>query len=317
MNKIISYISDTELENEFYRDVRDRYIDQKFLYQGEDSVDGYYNLEHEHVEEVEGGSDYSEYTKVIEKLLVKNTRSAFISLGCGNASIEKNALKQALSNGYSITYVGVDTSLGMLEEAKKNLEDLPIDKVFLQIDMIDDRFKEKIAAATQECDNRIFAFIGGTLANVNQTNIADSMYNILEKNDYLWVDVRIRPDTNMETNMKIFNRYERYVYDGTERWWFIPLEKIGVPFTSGKMNMKMVYEHSVGALHFMFYFTFTEKVVVHVDGNTIHFLPNEEVKLQTIRVYHPETLKNFFKEHEFNLVLQEIDGEDGQFIFKK
>ena len=318
MKKHLSYISETDQKKEFYHNVQNRHIDQKFLYLDKSSVEVYYKTTHKHISKKSTDiSDKSCYT-TLKKYIQKDIRTAIISLGCGNSGIEKQAIKQLVEEGYKIMYVGVDTSQEMLDLAEKNLSDIKTDKIFLHIDMVDGDFKEEITEVTKHCGKNIFGFLGGTLGNVNQTHIADSMYNTLGKGDLLWIGVKIQPNPTMEENMKLFNYYAKYLSDGTEKMWFKPLEEIGVPFSAGRMNIKMTHEHSVGALLFIFYFTFDKKVIVDMDGKKIHFLPNEEVQLQNIRAYHPETLIQFFEEHEFKF-LDMIDRKNDrkQFVFKK
>ena len=318
MNRHLSHISKEDLEKEFYRNVQDRHIDQKFSYLDKDSVEEYYQTTCQHTGKKRINATENSYYTVLKKHVERKNKIALISLGCGNAGIEKHAIEKLLKEGYNIMYVGVDTSLEMLKLAEKNLSDVEIDKIFLHMDMVDVSFKNEIDKITKGCGKKIFGFLGGTLGNVNQTNIADSMYNTLEEGDLLWIDVRIQPNPTMEENMKLFGHYTKYLDDGTEVRWFSPLKNIGVPFNAGKMNLKMIQEQSVGALLFVFYFTFNKKIIVKIGGKKIHFLPNEEIKLQNIRVYHPETLIKFFKEHEFKFInMVRRINKGGQFIFKR
>lgn len=317
MTEFLSYISDEDLKKEFYRNIQDRHIDQKFLYLDESSVKAHYGTDIEEENSEQMGKGVFGYYDVFKKILSKEKKTAIISLGCGNARAEKRALRKLTEEKHDLTYIGVDISEEMLKEADENLSEIELRKVFLRIDITDEMFRNTINTLTKDCDNRIYVFFGGTLSNVNQTLIADSLYNSLKKDDAIWFDVRVRPDTAMETNMKLFNRYTEYLTDGTEKMCFYPLEKIGVPFDAGKMSVKMTYETSVGALLFIFYFTFEKKVVVTVNGNRIHFLPGEEVKLLNIRTYDPKTLITFFEEHEFSFLHQMIKEGRGQFVFRK
>lgn len=317
MTEYLSYVSEEDLKQEFYRNVQDRYIDQKFLYLDKTSVEEYYHASSKQKNNERMKAGVYDYYGVFKKNLNKKQKAAIISLGCGNARAEKRSLRKLSEENYDITYIGVDISKKMLDEAEQNLAEIPFNKIFLRIDITNNNFKEVINKATKDCGGRIYTFFGGTLSNVNQTLIADSLYNTLKKDDRLWFDIRVRPDTTMEANMKLFNRYTKYLSDGTEKMCFRPLEKIGVPFDAGKMNVKMTYETSVGALLFTFYFTFKKKIIVNINKNRIHFLPNEEVKLLNIRTYDPETLITFFKEHEFKFLHKMIKAGRGQFVFKK
>jgi len=319
MNSFISLISDADLHKEFTRDIRDRYLDQKFLYSNPENADRYYELHHANKSKIIKrfvNEDYYEFLK--KNLGKKKQHIAFVSLGCGNAEKEKIALSKLTQEGWEFFYIGVDASERMLELAEKNLSNLPFEQHFIKTDFIDDAFKDEIVELTKHSDRRLLSFLGNTLGNVNQTNIADILYNSLDKGDLLWLDVVVRRDLSMENEMKTFNRYASYLKDDeVKRFFFAPLADIKVPFDSGEIMMKMDKEYSVGAIIFTFYFHFNEKVVLSIDNEKVHFLPAEEIKLQKIRVYHPETMIKFFNEHEFNLVNHALKGEKGQFMFIK
>lgn len=319
MSPIREYISKEELEKAFEQGVRDRYIDQKFLYIDKEGADNYYNAAKKDREPSSSVNLSSEdYFNFLKDHIHIGQKIALISLGCGNASLEKLSIKKLVEEGYDIMYVGIDISKPMLHLAQENLAEIDIEKHFIETDFFSESFKEEIVYLTEGCNTRIFAFIGGTLGNVNQTNIADTLYNLLSKEDVLWIDVRIRPDTSLESNMLLFNRYASFLDNPNQvRFIFHPMSMINVPLSSGKINLVTIHEKTVGALLFRFYFKFDQKVIINLHGERIHFLPDEEIKLQNIRVYHPETLISFFKEHEFRFVDMQIKNGRGEFIFRK
>lgn len=319
MTHIVSYISRTLFQNEFARDIRDRHLDQKFLYTDPESALQYYRVLEEKKKKM-ATQDFTgdEYFTFLKDRLTKDERIAIISLGCGNSEREKKILKELKENGYDFIYVAVDSSHPMLEMSEKELADLSIEKWFIEMDMTDNSFKDKIVELTKDYPKRIFSFLGGTLGNVNQTNIADVLYNILSHGDLLWLEVGARLDMTTESDLRLFNRYASYLQnDQVMSFYFHPLAKIGVPYDTGKMNLKTQQERSVGALLFTYYFTFGKKFVIELDRETIHFLPNEEIELQNNRVYHPETLISFFEEHEFAGVNRQTKGGWEQILLLK
>lgn len=318
MEPIREYISKDDLEKAFEQGVRDRYIDQKFLYTDEEGANNYYVVANKNNASLVANLSSDNYFDSLKTHISLNQKIALISLGCGNASIEKLSVQKLVEEGYCITYIGIDISKPMLHMAQKNLSDIDIEKHFIETDFFDESFKQEIVALTTECDVRVFAFVGGTLGNVNQTNIADTLYNLVSEKDILWIDVLIRPDTSLESNMKLFNRYASFLNNSDrQNFYFHPMALIGVPLSSGKINLVTIHEKTVGTLLFRFYFKFEQKVVIDLHGERVHFLPNEEIKLQNIRAYHPETLINFFKEHEFQFVDMQITNNIGKFIFRK
>ena len=315
MKSFTSLTTEAELKKKFARDVRDRNIDQKFLYINRQGLKYYYDA----VEQDKQGNHPSqkEYFESLKRNIKKDEKIAVVSLGCGNASTEKYALEHLHKNGYDIIYVGVDISHGMVQEAERNLKKIEIEKYFVVTDILTERFKEEIMQITNNCDHKFFSFIGGTLGNVNQTNIADTLCNLLSTDDIILIDVRIRINTTLEDDLKIFNRYSQFLDNNYTPFIFHPLENIGVPKRSGNLKLKMEKENSVGALLFIFYFQFSEKVIIQLEGEYVHFLPDEEIKLLTIRAYHPKTLKSFFQEHKFHFIDSTINNNRGQFVFKR
>ena len=96
----------------------------------------------------------------------------------------------------------------MLRLADENLAELKCPKHFICADIMTKNFKEEILRLTKDFDKRIVGFLGCTFVNHNQTQITDTLYNMLEKNDYLRFDVFARPDTTQHSDYKIFKRYE-------------------------------------------------------------------------------------------------------------
>jgi hypothetical protein len=209
----------------------------------------------------------------------------------------------------------------MLQKAVKNLKNVNVNKIFLQADMTSENFKDSIVELTKDCQKRIYAFFGATFGNVNQTNMADVLYNLLQKNDLLWLDVIIRPSLSKEDDIKLFKHYvSRLTNPKTISFLsllFGPLESLGIPRNLGEVGLKINQERSVGSLLFIFYFKIQNKTAFDFIQEKIHLLPNEEIELINIRAYHPKTLINFFREHEFRLLNVQQKERKGQFMFKR
>jgi len=319
MSPYISTVNEDDLARDFTQHVKNRYIDQKFLYLEDEAAETYYILSGRHLDAMEDeATEMDDYYEILSSLIHEHGVDCLISLGCGDASIEKSALARlAKDPKQSVQYIGVDISRSMIRMAEKNLKDIDIDKRYLHSDITKDVFVSKLRELTKGCKKRVYALFGGTLANLNQTNIADTLYNILEDGDMLWLDVRVRPDLSLEENMKLFKWYTDYLTDETGPFMFSPLARMGVPKDAGRLTLKMHNESSVGALLFKFHFQFDKKAVVDLNGEKIHFLPGETIKLLAVRAYHPDTLISFFEEHDFKLVQKNIQEADGQIIFSR
>jgi hypothetical protein len=319
MITVISHISDTELNQELVHDIRERYIEQKLLYIDREGAERYYELHHKNKSGLQNQFSDNDYYEFLSKNLPQErVKTAVVSLGCGNAERERGTIEKLIANGYEVIYIGIDASTHMLNMAEEQLAHIDIEKYYVKTDITSKDFKDEVIKLTKDCDMRIFTFLGGTIGNVNQTNIADVLYDLLNDQDILWLDTVIRADLSMERNLRIFNRYSSYINDEKiMEYFFHPLAHVGVPYESGQMHLKTQEETSVGALMFTFYFHINKKTVLNIKGETIHLLPNEEIKLINIRVYHPETLISFFAGHEFKLKDFMKKENKAQYIFKK
>jgi len=194
---------------------------------------------------------------------------------------------------------------------------------FVLADITTDEFRDEITRLTSGYDTRVFAFLGSTFGNTNQTHMVDSLWNVLKPSDTLWLHVLVRPSLKTVDDMRLFNRYAAYLANARmmERFFF-PLHAVGIPFGNGKMQLASDKEESVGAMLFKFSFVFSTKTVISCRDEKLHFLPGEKIDLISIRVYHERTLVNFFMEHEFHfksVQCEPLSAEvvRGQFLFKK
>ncbi|HNW55677.1 MAG TPA: class I SAM-dependent methyltransferase [bacterium] len=319
MSPINSLVSDLELDKEMIDCLKNRGLEQKFLYL-DNGAKFYYEAYGRPSEAPSVDLLVKSYCEVIINQFKKKQHIALISLGCGDASSEKIMLKKLKDEGFNFTYFGVDSSRQMLDLAVKNLAELKIDSQFLCADIVSEDFCGEISQLTDEFDCRGFLFLGGTISNFNQTNIIDSLYSVLKKNDFLFLDIRIRNSLDTTEDLQLFNFYSRYLKDKEiVQWLNRPLRDVGIDTNCGTLNLEMVKEKSIGAILFKFSFLFNKKFVIRLRNDIIHFLPEERVELLHIRAYYPEDLNNFFKEHNFKLAQSLTNKEirDGFFVYQK
>jgi hypothetical protein len=187
-------------------------------------------------------------------------------------------------------------------------------------DIIGEDFRDEIAQLTDDFDCRGFLFLGGTISNVNQTNIIDSLYSVLKKNDLLFLDIRIRNSLDNAEDLQLFNFYAKYLSNQEMvQWLLTPLRNVGIDSNCGTLNLEMVKEKSIGAILFKFFFLFNKKSVIKLRNEVLHFLPEERIELLHIRAYYPDSLTAFFKEHDFKLVESRTNQQirDGFFVYQK
>lgn len=322
VQKIHALISDLDLEKGLIDNLKDRRMLQQYLYFW-DSASRYYDAYSNG--QIDPNSIH--HFDFVGKYMVKKKKLAIISLGCGNASQEKQLLIDLKSKWYDFTYFGVDISRSMLNFAVDNLNDLDIDKRFILADTMSDRFRQEISRITSDYDVRFFCFLWRTFCNTNQTNSTDSFYNLLWPEDFLWFDVYTRDSDNTQTNLKIFNRYNEYIIEPKNKkkmdFQFSVLKELGIQKENGKFVLEMKKEPSIGTLVFSFSYLFTKKAIISFRNETVHILPWETVELYDIRNYYAPKLFEFFSEHNFKKVdhLKESYLWDwlkySQFLFKK
>lgn len=319
MTPINSLISDLELDKSLIDCLKNRDLEQKFFYTDE-GADFYYQAYGDSSNAAPVDFSADEYYNIVAKQFKKKQRFALISLGCGDASNERTMLKRLKKDGYNFTYFAVDCSRQMLDLAVNNLADLKIDCQFLCADIVSEDFRDEIAQLTDEFDCRGFLFFGNTISSINQTNIIDSLYSVLKKNDLLFLDLRIRKSLDNFEDLQLFNFYAKYLQNQKMIHWLLtPLRSIGVDASCGALNLEMVKEKSIGAILFKFFFLFNKKSVIKLRSEVIHFLPEEKLELLNIRAYYPDILNNFFKEHGFKLVQSQINQKirHGFFVYQK
>jgi hypothetical protein len=319
MTLINSFVSDLELDKELIYCLKNRNMEQKFLYMDEAASFYYQTYGHSSTASpVDFSTD--EYYDILTKQFKKKQRFALISLGCGDAANEKKMLKKLKQEGYNFTYFGVDASRQMLNLAVDNLADLKDDCQFLCADIISEDFQDEIAQLTENYDCRGFLFLGGTISNVNQTNIIDSLYGLLKKNDLLFLDIRVRNSLDNSADLELFNFYAGYLKEKKMvQWLLTPLRNVGIDPSCGTLNLEMVKEKSIGAILFKFNFLFNRKFIIRLRNEVIHFLPEERLELLNIRAYYPDSLTSFFKEHDFKFVQGKVNAKIryGFFVYQK
>lgn len=197
----------------------------------------------------------------------------------------------------------------MLELAEDNLQELDIEKSFILADFSTKEFKDRIKRLVSGYDQRMYALLGRTFNNPNQTQMADRLYNLLEKEDFIWLDVSTRPDLSAETNLKIHFRYKEYLKNKEEMdSQFYPLKALNLSINMGNIKLESTTEESVGALKFLFSFVFKETQVINFNSSEeiIHLGKGQAISLLHIRIYHLPTLIKFLESFSFKLINSEI-----------
>lgn len=303
----------------FLRSLKVRFLEQKFLYFGNGPVN-YYSvpnaypspavLDEESADKVAGGM--REYLKKDKKLL-------FISLGCGTALRDRDVMRILGDEGYQLTFIGVDSSPTMIDRARKQSFGQETFNYELWVEDINTQdFYVRTQEKMKEFDQVIFMFLGSTIGNMIQTEIIDTIYNLMQPHHLLWFDCAIRASNSKTQDLQIFNQYAKNLQDqGTLRFIFYPLALLGISMDSGTVVLENFFEESIGVLNFRYSFQFQKPCTVLCLNEYIHFLPPEKIKLQDIRAYHPDTMISYFEQHDFKLKSKILINKYGQFFFEK
>lgn len=319
MTKTYILLSDLDIDLDFLHDIKHRKFEQKLLYL-EEGAEKFYNGEKKSGGVVIKGRilNNDDFIKFIEPRIDSKKKYALVSLGCGNANKEAVILSKLKNK--NISFFGVDSSRTMLERAEDNINKNDISGQLVLADFSSLKFKEEINNLTNKFDNRIFAFLGYTFGNVSQTDMVDTLYNILKKGDYIWLDVVTRDSLDQEEYLKKFNDCNKLLENkGMTNFFFHPLSVLGINRKYGKMVMDSFEEESIGVLRFRFSFQFEKPATVKYRNEVIHILPPEKIKLLDIQIYHPKTMIHFFELHGFKLVDSQVvnNSNNGQFLFVK
>lgn len=259
-----------------------------------------------------------QYEFIKKHCLDKTKKTAFISLGCGDGRREKEILRSMKNEGYSFTYVGIDSSMPMLELAQKNLDEIDCDQEYICADFASSNFKSYINHYIENFDLKIYAFIGGTIGGVEQAYIMDSLKELVSAGDFLWIDCQVRIAISPLEDKKLFDRYLEYSHDpDTINFIMSPLTKLGVTKDQGSMYFEMIDETPVNCIRFKFGFKFKEKVLAEFRGEKMIFSMGEMIELINIRVYDRDSLVDFVEDRDFILIDELIKETKGHFLFKK
>ena len=230
----------------------------------------------------------------------KDRRIAFISLGCGNAGPEKMLLRQMQADGHDLHYVGVDSSDRMLELAAENLSEDTYRQSFVLADFSDPAFAGQLRRVVQEDDVRVYAMIGGTFGNFDQTHVADLLANLIPPCDYLYLDVVPTQPTEHQ-NAKLRMRLS-HLPDNLSGFFDRLMGALGLSREMGEILREERSDGALETLRFTFSFRATERIQLSCLDVEMVLEPGQTVELFTIRAYEPASLAAFMAEREFELV---------------
>lgn len=311
--------ADSESRVEFLRNLKIRFIEQKFLYFGE-GVDLYYAPRAKPADQISkiGSWPAEEFTKQITDHVKKEEKLGIISLGCGSATRDRMIMDSLHNQGYTINYVGVDSSSDMVKKASESMKDTPYNAEIWTEDIVTYTFTQHIGEIIKTFDRVIFLFLEATIGNMVQTEIVDTLFNLMDPKHLILFDCVIRQADSKIGDLKLFNFYANRLKDERRlEFMFHPLKMLGIPREVGTTVLENIAEESIGVLNFRYSFRFQKPFTIQFMDEYVHFIPPEKIKLQEIRAYHPETMISYFQQHDFHLVTKQTEEMLGLFLFEK
>jgi hypothetical protein len=225
---------------------------------------------------------------------------AFVSLGCGNAGAEKPLLQQMHAEGCGVRYVGVDSSESMLELAAANLTDSAFPQTFALADFGLPEFPKQVQALVRDCDARIFAMMGGTFGNFEQTMVADLLARVVPQGAYLYLDV-VPMYGAEEANHRLRARFSQ-LPENLRLFFDRLLSVLGLAREDGEIFGVESDDGVVSTIRYTFYFRPLHEIMITCLGEEAVLTPEDRVELISIRAYEVESLQAFMNQRGFATV---------------
>ncbi len=316
-NQIYNLISDAALSDEFSYCLRNRILEQKFLYMQKGATNYYdvvntdevYYGEYPYDLFVDFGTTY---------IFSRKKKMAIISLWCGNSDIESYIFEH-MKHNYHVDYYGVDSSKNMLDLSIQRMKNIDtINKNFICADFSTNEFKRELSQLTVNDDIKIFTFFSNTFGNINPNNIIDILYNLLKSWEKIWLDVRLRSGKTTKDNLKDFEKYYTYLSNKEmTNLFFNPIEGFNISKGYWEFALKTSNIEHLEAVNYQYSFVFNKKINITIKNETTTILPGEELQIVNIYTYDADGLIKFFEGHNFKLINKLIQNSRGQFLFEK
>lgn len=316
MDQIYHLDSDSSILDELWNCIRNRNIEQKFIYQG-DWAKLYYLQKHSNKMYTSCTLKQQDFLSFFENNIhINSEKLQLISLWCWNSENEKFLFEHIQNK--NLTYIWVDSSKDMLDLSIEKLKNLDLDKKFICADFSSRKFRHELKQLTKQSEDRLFVFFSNTFWNINHTNIIDILLNLLNIWEKIWLDVRVRKWTTLEDDLDISTILADDVNRKEVRYSFLKtLENEWVDTNKWELTLKTTKVELLNALKFEFSFNLKEKSIIDIKWDKIVILAWENIKLQQIYAYDRDGLINFFSEHWFKLLDKQIKWYRGQFLFEK
>jgi hypothetical protein len=227
-------------------------------------------------------------------------RMAFVSLGCGNAGPEKPLLQQMHAEQCNVRYVGVDSSESMLDLAAANLADSGFSQTFVLADFGLPDFPQQLQALIGDCDAAVYAMMGGTFGNFEQSMIADLLARLVPPDAYLYLDV-VPKYTADDANLRLRSRFSK-LPENLRLFFDRLLSALGLVRDDGEIFGVESDDGVVSTIRYTFYFRPLRTLTITCLGEEAILTPDDRVELMSIRAYDVASLQAFLNRRGFAAV---------------
>ncbi|PCI24913.1 hypothetical protein COB57_04050 [Candidatus Peregrinibacteria bacterium] len=311
--QVFNMINDLKLNEQLIENIKNRSIDQLFIYQQE-GAKNYIDNKKDNM----NMSNIDDYLSMFKKIgMKKNEKIAILSLGCGDAEQEKYILSK-LDPELNIHYYGVDSSLKMLDYAKKNMKDVSFHQDYICADFSSQQFRRHIQSSLSGFDKRIFIF-WRTLPNIKLTNIVDTFYNIMEEKDILWMDAKMRSGSTQLSFFQDSELYQKHHLQNPQfiKFCFSSLRAAGFSSTDGEFKIKSAIDPAQKSLECTFIFKLNKTKTLTFNTEILHIDKNEEITVLKIMNFDKKGVIEFFEKRDFHYIGYCEHNRIGQFMFEK
>lgn len=322
MNYIKTITSEAEIRDDFFKVLRERKVVQQPIHYLGTGAELYYKVAEANIIPSFSEEKDDVYAKFLEAHLpsfYRNHAYVFVSLGCGNAKRERPTLVLLQRDKkHKFKYLGIDTSISMLEMAEKVLNGVKVDVQLVCGDFASKRLQDEIVDQTSYKSGNIFAFLGSTLGNLEVDYTADLLADVMKKGDYLWMDADIREGTDPLSDRRLFEYHRDFAQDKNNMSHSLhALEELGIPRKKGELFIQMEEEETTNALKFYCKFKVLEPISILRRGQHMQLLPGNVITVEEYRAYDPEGLIRFFNQRGFQFIARDDFDGIGQFLFQK
>lgn len=225
---------------------------------------------------------------------------AFVSLGCGNAGAEKPLLQHLHAAGWNVRYVGVDSSGAMLDLAADNLADAGFAQTYVLADFGLSGFPDQLHKLISGHDVQIFAMMGGTFGNFEQTWVADLLARTIRAGAYLYLDV-VPMYASEDGNLRLRARFSQ-LPNNLPLFFDRLLLLLGLTREDGRILGVESNDGAVDTIRYTFYFQPLHPTAIVCLGEEAVLMPEDRVELMSIRAYDMASLQAFMQLRGFEVV---------------